>query len=504
MAALTDTGLATDTIDEVRTEMEQDFRDTFHASLPLGDETILGHLIGIVAEQAGLGQERLQQVYSAGDKDKATGHALDVLCLLTGTVKQGNTPSEATITLCGDPGTTVNAGFVVRTASTAVRFDTIADVALTGLDAWTASTLYALDDRVTANAHCYRCTTPGTSASSGTGPDTTTPDPDNTVRWRYIGDGTAAGDAIADAEITGPQFAAADDLRDIQTPVVGVNTARNFLDAELGTDEWDDETLRLVQTLEVASGGQQTQPSLAAKLRALKNVTSVRVFNNRTDSINADGLPPHSFEALVLGGDQQTIVDLIGDQRPDGVATYGLTSGTYTDAEGNSDLIYYTVPADVNVFILIVLNYDATLYPLDGDNQVKVALASRAEVVGSDVDPTAVGSAAFAVSGVRGVHTSIYLSAIGYPSLPGTPIGWLPTHLYGPGSVVTNDGGRYYTARSGGGGTSGSTGPTGVGSNIIDGSVHWDYIGQTITVDSRHIARFDTTRINVKSFAVTP
>lgn len=56
--------------------------------------------------------------------------------------------------------------------------------------AWAASTAYAVDDRVrNDNGKTYRCTTAGTSASSGGPTGTGTSIADGTARWAYVAPG---------------------------------------------------------------------------------------------------------------------------------------------------------------------------------------------------------------------------------------------------------------------------------------------------------------------------
>jgi uncharacterized phage protein gp47/JayE len=501
-SGLTANGLVIEVTDDIRTGMEADLRGTFFESLPLGDKTVLGQLVGQVSTICGRVWERLEQVNSSQDADKAAGPALEGVSVLTGTFRPPATKSYATLTLCGTPGTTVAAGAVVATASTAQLFDTRDTVVLALLTDWVTATPYVVGDRRTNASRCYQCITAGTSAAA---PTTTAADiTDGTAHWTYLGEGTAAVDVVADCEVTGPVVASAYDLTTIQTPVAGWSSARNILDATLGADEATDEALRLLREAELAGAGGTTKDATRAALLKLTGVISCTMFVNRSDVTDGNGLPPHSFEALVRGGTAQDIVDTIANNQPDGIATCGGTFGTHTDSEGNTEQVNYSVPSNVNQYIDISVNYDATLYPSDGDTEIKTAITTWGAgfPTDRDVDPSAVGAQAFAVDGVSGVTRVLV-----YTDVIGTPAAWTNTHGYvatpGARDVVTNDGGRCYICITSGT-SAGSGGPTGVGTNITDGTAHWYFLGNIGAIAARQLAAFDSSRITVHSTAVAP
>jgi len=480
--------------------------------LPLGDLTVFGHLIGLMANAIGLLWQRLQEVDTSHDPEQATGAALRKVCLLSGTEAPPALPSIATLTLCGDPGTFVAATNRVAIASllpTVIAFDTDDDVTITALPAWAPTTLYSIGNRVTNASRCYQASTTGVSAGSG-GPTTTgtgiagTGIIDGGVTWQYAGEGTGAIDVAADCEVTGPTVALAGDVSAIQTPVSGLRSARNLTDATLGQDELTDEALRLLRTDELADAGSTTRAATISSLRALSGVKAVTALTNRGDTTNSDGLPPHSFEMIVDGGVDQEIVDAIGTNQADGIASFGNTSGTFTDDEGNTETVFFSRASLTNVYVVITVAFNASLYPSDGDAQVQaaVAFAGTAFADGDDVEPTELGAQAFSVSGVRRADPVLV-----YSDVIGTPAAWTATHAYvatvGARSVVTNDGGRTYICITSGT-SAGSGGPTGTGTDITDGGAHWRYLGAPLVIATRERAVLDTTRVTVQSSAITP
>jgi hypothetical protein len=509
---MADTGLTPDgfvipTQSDLQTALEAALRAQFGASLPLGNETVLGQMVGLVTNALALVWQRAEQVNSSQDPDAATGPALDQLSLLTGTLRAPALATTCPVILCGDDGTVVAPGNLVATASTAKQFSApTADgpsATITLLPSWAGTTSYSVGDRVTNASRCFQCVVAGTSAGSG-GPTTTADSiTDGGVTWRYIGEGTGAVDSTATATATGPIVAIADDITVIQTPIPGWRSVRNIVDATVGQVADTDQNLRLRRESELAGLGSTTGDATRAALTRVTGVTMAEVFQNRQDVTDANGLPPHSFECLVIGGADQDVVDAIASNQPDGIATYGLNSGTHVDSVGNSETVLYTRPVAVTAHLYLLVTYDANLYPLDGDAEIKTAISTFAQsyyLPDSDVDPTILAAQAFQVQGVRGCVALVYTDVIG------AAVAWMPTTGYsatvGSRSVVTN-GGRYYICTTSGT-SAGSGGPTGTGTDIVDGSVHWYFLGNVLPVGRRQLADVETSNMVVSSSAVIP
>jgi uncharacterized phage protein gp47/JayE len=399
---LTPDGFRAATTAEIRTDLEAEIRARWGQSLVLGDRSFLGHLVGIVADRCGAAWSSTEEVNSSQDPDKATKTALRALCALTGTFPREATSSSADIVLCGDPGTPVAAGNRVATESTASAFDTIGDVTLLALDAWVATASYSVGDRVTNSSRCYQCLEAGTAAGSG-GPTTTDDDiVDGTVHWVYLGEGTAAADGVATSEDTGQIVAAGGDLTVILTPVGGWLSVRNLNDATLGSDEMSDEELRLFREAEIRAPADGSPDSIRARLLALDGVVAASVFFNNTDE-TVDTDPPHTVEALVRGGDDDRIREILWSSVAAGIRTAGTEIGTVVDSEGNDQTVHFSRPDDVEIYVDITLTAFARNYP--GDAAVRTAVAAWGDTLATDYDviAAAVSAAAFRVAGVLDV-----------------------------------------------------------------------------------------------------
>lgn len=502
----------------VRDEMNASLRAVRGNSIDLSDGSLEGQLVGILSEREGLLWDLGQSIVAAADPDAATDAAQDAVCAITGTFRDEARASSVTETLTGVPATVVAAGSQVRTASTQKYFKTVAPATIAALTAWAPTTAYALGDRRTNASRVYQCITAGTSAGSG-GPTTTAADnTDNTVHWRYLGEGTGAVDVAMTSVELDAIVALSGDLTSIQTPTGGWQGAINVRDATLGALEQTNESLRVTRESELAQFGTSTADAIRAAILGITGVVSCSVFENTTDVVDGNGQPAHSVQVLVRGGADADIAQVLYSNVAAGIATFGTTTVAVTDSEGVSHNYNFTRPTLLNIYIDISLKYNPASstkggYPSNGDALVKTALVNFGNTIqtgGKDVVPSSVGAAAFPVYvnsvqviGVQGVldvtDTRVYTDVIA------TPTNWAPTTAYvatsGARSVVLNQGRAYICIT--GGTSAGSGGPLGTGTDITDNTVHWYYLGNTITITPFQIAAFDTSRITVRATAGT-
>lgn len=406
---LTAEGFVPKTVEVIRAEINTSLQNAFGSSIDLSDSSLLGQLVGIVSEREAIVWELAEDLSASMDPDAATGTLLEALCALTGTVKNSALPSTVALTLTGTPLTVVPASSRAATSSTDVDFATLEAATIATLAAWAITTAYVVGDRRTNVTRAYECITSGTSAGSG-GPTTTSLDiTDGTAHWKYLGEGAGAVDADAEATETGELAGVAYDISVIKTPVSGWSSVVNLLDADMGRDVESDGALRVRREAELAVSGTSTADAIRADLLGVVDVTAVTVFVNNTDTIDADGVPPHAVECLVQGGADQDLWDQLLDSVAAGIATYGTESGTALDSEGTSHTMKFSRPDEINIYVIINLIIDSDTYPTDGDAQVKAAIIAwgDAQATGKNAVASAIGAQAFTIDGVLDVTSTL-------------------------------------------------------------------------------------------------
>jgi len=317
---LTPSGFRAKTLEEIKAELEADYREVFGPSINLSSASVFGQIIGITASKIRELWELASSVYASTDPDRASDEALTALASLTGTLRRPATRSVVTATITVQPGT-YPAGALVASVSgrPSVRFRNRDEV---------------------VNATSSAATIP----------------------------------ALFEAEATGPVPAAAGTLTVIATPVSGWTSVVNAADAVEGLAVETDEELRRRRLEELTlSSGSTLDAIRVALLRIGEDspdgvgVVSATLFENETDLPDALGLPPHSFEALVHDGTldgsavpAEEIGAVIWRTKPAGIRSHGSEVVTVQDSTGQDRTVRFSRPNVLAAYLRISLEVDAT------------------------------------------------------------------------------------------------------------------------------------------------
>jgi len=337
MAGVTAAGLEIKTVEEILNELAARQKGEIDPNLNTAPDEPMGQLNGIFAAQMREGWEVLQVAYHGYDPDAAEGYLLEALSALTGTVRRLATKGTVTLDCDLDLGTTLVAG---------------------------------------------------TNYANVLG------DPDN--RWTPVADFTSPANGnhnvLFEAEEAGAIAANSGTITVIATPVVGWNSVTNALDATVGDNEDSDTTLKERREDELRASGTATVDAMRSDLLQVEDIEQAQVFENVTDSIDANGLPPKSIEVVVYDGSPPALTDdeiaqVIWDTKGAGVRTVGTDSGTATDTLGYQHTIYFSRPVERQVWLELDLDINV-LTGYAGQAAVKSAIVAEGLVkllVGSDV-----------------------------------------------------------------------------------------------------------------------
>ncbi|AXT65709.1 hypothetical protein B6I65_26025 [Klebsiella pneumoniae] len=215
--------------------------------------------------------------------------------------------------------------------------------------------------------------TVGTTITNGSVRDT------NSVVWNLpatvvIGsDGTVV--ATATCVNSGAVAAVAGSVNGINTPTRGWASVTNPLAATVGVAAETDAELRVRQSQSVALASLTPYDAVDGAIANVEGVTRHKLFENDTETTDANGLPAHSISAIVEGGDATSIANTIRSVKGQGVSTYGTTAVIVTDKYGNPYTIRFSRPIDVPVYVSITLKA-LTGYSSEVGDEIKAAVAS--------------------------------------------------------------------------------------------------------------------------------
>lgn len=127
--------------------------------------------------------------------------------------------------------------------------------------------------------------------------------------------------------------------------------------------------------------------SIKSALMKLQDVTSVTIYENRTDE-TVDGLKPHSFQAIVFGGDEEDIARTILNVAPLGIDTNGDICVRVEDTEGASQNICFSRPHEIPIYVKVIIKeYSEEVLPGDAIDRIKSVVLTQIEnlAMGNDV-----------------------------------------------------------------------------------------------------------------------
>lgn len=350
----TESELFDDVTDELRTRLGL-------PSLDVAPDTVAGQYTGVSASKYAELWEAIEATYNSFS-DGASGASLDRVCAITGTTRHGPSYSTVTAVVMVAPGT-----YLAGTITASVDGDP--------------------DARFTSNTNVV---------NGGASP--------------------AAFNVTMRAVSTGEVRAPSTTLINLESAPVGVTAITNPADADVGSGTETDNALRVRRRLELSDAGQTTLGALRSALSKLVGIADLRVYTNRTSSVDAAGRPGKSVEALVLGADADQIAQTILDNLPAGIESYGDGSGTGTavDDELNSFTIAFSRPSAHRVYVRVTGTASAGVYP--GDAAVKQIIADFSDgTVTLDLSNGGSIDGQTAVGGI--VYRSKYAAAV--LSVPG-------------------------------------------------------------------------------------
>lgn len=440
---LTSLGFVKKPPDVIQSEIDSDLQGILGASAgtnPDGTipvDSMAGQLKTMLVDTTQAQWDLLQAQSAATSRAQASGAALDVVGALTGSLRDAQSFSAALCAMSGLSPAVLSAGRAAVTTATSSRFDLKTGVTLGSVAGWFALGPYSTVGTLVVNGgSVYVVVIPGTAGNSGGPTGTGVNIVDGSVTWAYVGLGNFGAIGTFQAEVAGPIGALLGDLATIASPVNNWTGIVNYEDASVGALTEADPAFRLRQDEELAGAGSSSADAIRSAILAVNQgsndpnhqaPTSCTVFFNNSDATDANGLPPHSVEVMVVGGTALDIAEAIWKNVAAGTATHGNTTSLIVDSQGNTQVINWTIPTPVLIYVSAIVDYSLAAVAA-GTTAANVAAAAVSAILtyglsyppGTQVRSTPlIGAAMFGPSQLDDNGNPVAPAAAGSPPVVG-------------------------------------------------------------------------------------
>ena len=303
-------GLQVITQNERVGNLTQSFQEIYGEDINVESNSPDGQIINIFAQSLEDFYELLSQVNASFDPDQAIGTVLDQRCAINGIQRKAGTYTYVTIDVTTDRSVTLD-----------------------GVDQVAPEQAYTVSDGE-GNLFVLSATSP-------------------------IGAGTSS--LVFRALNVGNVEVLPNTIINPVTIILGVKSVNNPGGAlQQGVNEETDAELRERRKQSVSISNQGYTDGLLAALLNIEDVTSANVYQNRTSTTDADGIPGHSIWVVVRGGTNEEIGEVMDNKVAGGVGMKGSTSVNVPQADGTNAVYYFDRPTGE----LLYASIDIT--PLNG------------------------------------------------------------------------------------------------------------------------------------------
>ena len=118
---------------------------------------------------------------------------------------------------------------------------------------------------------------------------------------------------------------------------------------------------------------------VAELLNNVSGVENAAGYENSEDTTDERGLPPHSIEIIVQGGEEQAIAEAILKRRAGGIKTHGNITVPVNTKYGDVILVKFNRPEKLHVWLKVKLKGNKTNMPSNYTELVKKSIIDDAE-----------------------------------------------------------------------------------------------------------------------------
>lgn len=287
MAGVTEQGFTVKSAAEITADLDAKFVGTFGSQFDTSAESPDGQLIGVVAKLLEDVWQQAEGAYNAYSPSNAYGVGLDKVAEINGITRITNLPTSVAITFSGTAGTVVPAGYIVKTVD-GLEFATVAVAVIPAI--------------VTA-----KCTTQGAI--------------------RIL----------------------ANEVHVLTTAIAGLTGATNIEPGITGIVREEDPAFRARRENSTISRGTSSIDAIYEGVKSL-NLPYIAIIENTT-SATVDGVPANSFLVVVEGGTPAEVSQVIYDNKPQGITSYGSIVTVINDSKGYPHNIGISRPTPIDISV---------------------------------------------------------------------------------------------------------------------------------------------------------
>lgn len=375
-------GIKRKTFEEIKAEIDMSLARSL-GSINLAPPSVLGSIVAIFTDREVQIWEQIEALYNSIYPNTAEGYSLDGICALNGVSRSQATYSRATCQLTGVLYTKIPKNSLIKVQNTSNLFALEEDVVITNEKCQSIklriknnnSPSYGLiingqalkldkkqndsteeiafglgqivkEAKLGLNALCDDDTISIASLNALPEFSCLTTDEIEVVE--------CTNNAHVIATEKGSIAAPIGSLNTIHTPISGWISCDNLAAAKIGNNLESDKALRARREQSIKIGGSGSLEAIRANLLNLSEVTAVSIDENNTSTDKA-GLPPHSFEALITGGNDLEIAKTIWQKKPAGIRSYGKCSIITFDSQSREQVVYFSRPVVRFIYAKIVI-----------------------------------------------------------------------------------------------------------------------------------------------------
>jgi uncharacterized phage protein gp47/JayE len=259
-----------------------------------------GQMVNIIAQAKTDVLELSQQIYNSFDPDKAVGTSLDARCAINGVIRNAGTKTIQNVVVTTDRALT-----------------------LPGLD--TSLTPFTVAD---TSGNQYQLVS----------------------TYAFVGAASTA--LVFQAALIGAVSSLPNTIISIVTVTLGVTAVNNPATyTTLGLNEETDYALRIRRQKSVALPSQGYLEGLIGALLDTTDVTEAVVYENDTNTTDANGIPGHSIWCVVEGGTNSAVANAIYVKRNAGCGMKGSVTVPVLQADGSFFSIKFDRPTSEDLYI---------------------------------------------------------------------------------------------------------------------------------------------------------